>query len=87
MRQNETFIRKVIKNVGTRQRQCRGLQAYLQRQLQIHKEGLKERLPIYLHDMTAYTLIKTDETKSGYKMVRLKYCPYCGVEIETDERG
>lgn len=51
------------------------------------KEGLKERLPIYLHDITAYTLIKTDETKSGYKMVRLKYCPYCGVEIETDERG
>ncbi len=48
------------------------------------KQALKERLPIYLHDMTAYTLI---ESENGLKMIRIKHCPYCGKEIETDERG
>lgn len=48
------------------------------------KQALKERLPIYLHDMTAYTLI---ESENDLKMIRIKHCPYCGKEIETDERG
>lgn len=52
------------------------------------KQALKERLPIYLHDMKAYTLI---ESKDGYELKDIKYCPYCGQEIETDkyknERG
>lgn len=46
------------------------------------KQALKERLPIYLHDMTAYTLI---ESKDGYELINIKYCPYCGQEIEIDE--
>jgi hypothetical protein len=46
------------------------------------KQALKERLPIYLHDMKAYTLI---ESKDGYELIDIKYCPYCGAEIETDE--
>ena len=48
------------------------------------KQALKGRLKIYLHDITAYTLI---ESKNGLKMIRIKHCPYCGKEIETDERG
>lgn len=40
--------------------------------------ALKERLPIYLHDITAYTII-------GGELIRIKHCPYCGAEIETDE--
>ena len=46
------------------------------------KKALAERLQIKLHDITAYTLI---EGKNGVDMVRIKYCPYCGVEIEKDE--
>lgn len=46
------------------------------------KEALEERMKIYLHDMTAYTLI---EGKNGVEMVRIKYCPYCGAKIEKDE--
>lgn len=46
------------------------------------KNALAERLQIKLHDITAYTLI---EGKNGVDMVRIKYCPYCGVEIEKDE--
>ena len=48
------------------------------------KQALKERLPIYLHDIRAYTLI---EGKKGYELKDIKYCPYCGKEIETDERA
>ena len=46
------------------------------------RKALAERLQIKLHDITAYTLI---EGKNGVDMVRIKYCPYCGVEIEKDE--
>lgn len=46
------------------------------------KTALKQRLPIYLHDVKAYTLI---EGKDGYNLIDIKYCPYCGVEIENDE--
>lgn len=46
------------------------------------KKALAERLQIKLHDIAAYTLI---EGKNGVDMVRIKYCPYCGVEIEKDE--
>lgn len=42
------------------------------------EKALRERLPIYLHDITAYTLIKGE-------FIRIKYCPYCGVEVEKDE--
>lgn len=48
------------------------------------KQALKERMQIYLHDITAYALI---ESIDGLKMIRIKHCPYCGKEIETDERG
>lgn len=47
------------------------------------KKALAERLQIKLHDITAYTLI---EGKNGVDMVRIKYCPYCGAEIEKEER-
>lgn len=46
------------------------------------KQALKGRLPIFLHDITAYTLI---EGKNGYELISIKHCPYCGVEIEADE--
>ena len=47
------------------------------------KSALKERLQIYVHDMKVYTLI---ETKDGYKLKDIKFCPYCGVEVEKEER-
>lgn len=47
------------------------------------KQALKERMQIYLHDITAYTLI---ESKDGLQMIRIKHCPYCGAEIEKEER-
>lgn len=46
------------------------------------KQALKERLQIYVHDVNVYTLL---ETKSGFELKSIKYCPYCGVEIESDE--
>lgn len=47
------------------------------------KQGLKERLQIYVHDVKVYTLI---ETKKGHELKNIKYCPYCGAEIEKEER-
>ena len=47
------------------------------------KKALAERLQIYLHDMKAYTII---ESKDGVNLVNIKYCPYCGAEIEKEER-
>lgn len=47
-----------------------------------NEKALKNRLPIYLHDVKAYTLIKCER---GYELKDIKYCPYCGVEIESDE--
>lgn len=47
------------------------------------KQALKERLPIYVHDVKVYTLI---ETKNGYELKDIKFCPYCGAEIEKEER-
>ena len=47
------------------------------------KQALKERLQIYVHDMKVYTLL---ETKNGHELKDIKYCPYCGVEIEKEER-
>ena len=41
------------------------------------------RLQIYVHDVKAYTLI---ETKNGYELKDIKFCPYCGAEIEKEER-
>lgn len=48
------------------------------------KKRLAERLPIYLHDISAYTLI---EGKDGLQLISIKHCPYCGKDIETDEIG
>ncbi len=47
------------------------------------KQALKERLPIFLHDVKPYTLI---ESKDGYSLKDVKFCPYCGQEIEKDSR-
>lgn len=47
------------------------------------KQAGKERMPIYVHDMKVYTLI---ETKKGHELKDIKYCPYCGAEIEKEER-
>lgn len=47
------------------------------------KSALAERLQIYVHDVKVYTLI---ETKNGYEIKDIKYCPYCGAEIEKEER-
>ena len=44
------------------------------------KQAIKERMPIYSHDMTSYTLINN-------KLVSITHCPYCGKRIETDERN
>ncbi len=41
------------------------------------RQALKERIPVYLHDITAYTVTEG-------KIKPLRYCPYCGQEIETD---
>lgn len=48
-----------------------------------NKQALKERLQIYLHDIKAYTII---ESKDGYSLIDVKYCPYCGAEIEKESR-
>lgn len=45
------------------------------------RQALKERLPIFLHDVKAFTLI---EGKDGYSLKDVKFCPYCGQEIEKD---
>ena len=47
------------------------------------KSAIKERLQIYVNDMKVYTLI---ETKNGYERKNIKFCPYCGAEIEKEER-
>lgn len=47
------------------------------------KKGLKERLQILVHDTKVYTII---ETKDGCELKDIKYCPYCGVEVEKEER-
>lgn len=47
------------------------------------EQALKERLQIYVHDVKVYTLL---ETKNGYELKNIKYCPYCGAEIEKEER-
>lgn len=47
------------------------------------KQALKERMQIYVHDIKVYTLI---ETKKGHELKNIKYCPYCGAEIEKEER-
>ena len=44
------------------------------------KEALKQRLPIYLHDVKAYTLTEN-------KVIDIKYCPYCGANVENEERS
>ena len=46
------------------------------------KQALKERLQIYLHDATAYTLVNNGDDTT---MIFIKHCPYCGVEVEKDE--
>ena len=46
------------------------------------KAALKERLPICLHDITAYTLVDNGEDTT---MIFIKHCPYCGVEVAADE--
>lgn len=46
------------------------------------KEALANRMQIRLHDITAYTMV---DSKNGVDMMRIKYCPYCGVEVEKDE--
>ena len=50
------------------------------------KKALKERLQIYVHDMKVYTLIESKKSKSGYELKDIKFCPYCGAEIEKEER-
>lgn len=47
------------------------------------KQALKERLQIYVHDVKSYILI---ETKNGYELKDIDFCPYCGAEIEKEER-
>ena len=47
------------------------------------KSALKERLQIYVHDIKVYTLL---ETKNGHELKNIKFCPYCGAEIEKEER-
>ena len=47
------------------------------------KKALAERLQIYVHDVKVYTLI---EGQKGYEQKVIKYCPYCGADIENEER-
>lgn len=50
------------------------------------KSYVKERIeamPIYVHDCTVRTLQKTND---GYKPIYIKYCPFCGAEVEAEER-
>lgn len=46
--------------------------------IHVCKEGIKQP-EITLHDTTAYMQIKGG-------IVFIKYCPYCGIEIEKDKR-
>lgn len=43
------------------------------------KQALKERIPIYLHDITAYMYVDG-------KIHHIKYCPYCGADVDSEER-
>ena len=43
-----------------------------------HK-ALKERMTIYRHDISAFII-----TDSG-KIEHVKYCPYCGTNVEEEE--
>lgn len=40
-----------------------------------------QELNIFLHDVQAYA-VKKDGTWTG----NIKHCPYCGVEVEKEER-
>ena len=42
----------------------------------------KGKPPVYLHDVKAYM---NDKSNGDIKLIDVKYCPYCGVEIELDE--
>jgi|GEM_PF-4732313 len=41
-----------------------------------------QELDIFLHDVHSYALI----AKTGERAGSIKYCPYCGVNIEKEER-
>lgn len=43
------------------------------------KEYIKNRPKIFTHDMRAYMRI-------GGGLLDVEYCPYCGKELDTDER-
>ena len=38
--------------------------------------------PVFLHDVKAYMMYEHDY---GVDLVDVKFCPYCGVEIEKDK--
>ena len=43
------------------------------------RKALKERITVYRHDISAFII-----TDSG-KIEHIKYCPYCGTNVETEE--
>lgn len=42
------------------------------------RKALKERMTIYRHDISAFII-----TDSG-KIEHIKYCPYCGTDVENE---
>lgn len=43
------------------------------------RKALKERMTIYRHDISVFII--TDNNKIEH----IKYCPYCGTNVETEE--
>ena len=55
----------------------------------ISKEGHeRQEFEIYLHDVQATLVVKNTKAfwKSTGSSANIKYCPYCGVNIEEDIR-
>jgi hypothetical protein len=43
------------------------------------RKALKERITIYRHDISTFII-----TDSG-KLKNIKYCPYCGANVENED--
>ena len=45
------------------------------------KKALEERFKIHVHDCSTFIII---EGKNGVEFQHIKYCPYCGVDIQSE---
>jgi hypothetical protein len=55
----------------------------------ISEQGIKgQEFEVYLHDLQAAVVVKNTRAlwKSTGASANIKFCPYCGVEVEKEER-